>query len=398
MQKNPNLLVVSIVTFGLSILSIFVLRFGFNVPILENSAATVLSQVKPATQKVFLLGGINSVSPYYMNDIFSSTDGKNWKLISSQNATTTTKWSPRDDFGYNTVYFNNKIWVIGGLKDPATVGGQIAQDVWSSVDGISWTQEGTLPFIADEIHPVVFNNAIWVIGGANGGLNNPIWYSSNGTQWIHQDTNLTLPGIQDSPWNSKYKFTFTVFKNKMWVLGGQNSISSLDTNDIWSSVNGTSWVHEDTDSLTSGIQDASWNAREGHTALVFNDKLYILGGANSSSGSTSVNVDDVWSSVDGIHWTLVLAHAPWAIQQLSGSSFPGVRLYHSSFVLGNKIFLVAGQKPSLSCSTTGCTQPSNDIWSSTDGLNWTQVITTGDPISVRYGHSTVVIPIPSLQK
>ena len=398
MKKYPKLINISIVSLAIIVLIIIILRVGFNIPPTDNSATTVLSQVKDATQKVFLLGGVNSVSPYYFNDVFSSTDGKNWKLISPQNTNSTTKWLPRFNFGYNTVYFNNKIWVIGGVKSSATSAGVIAIDVWSSVDGANWTQEGTLPFVADEIHPVVFNKKIWIIGGANGGLNNSIWYSSNGIQWIHQDTNLTLPGIQDAPWGSKYQFTFTVFKNKMWVLGGATG-SGLVTNDIWSSIDGLSWIHEDTDSLTSGIQDATWGIREGHTALVLNDKFYILGGANTGPNNNGyVNVDDVWSSIDGIHWTLVLAHAPWAAHQLSGSSFPDVRYYHSSFVLDNKIFLVAGQKPSLSCGTTGCTQPSNDIWSSTDGLNWIQVVTTGDPISPRYGLSTVVIPISSVQK
>lgn len=404
MKKYPNLLGVSIITFGLSILSIFVLHFGFNIPPIDNSAAVLLSksQIKTTTQKVFLLGGATNNTNsqlQFLNDIFSSTDGKNWKLISPQNNTTTTKWSPRQNFGYNTVFFQSKLWVIGGAKYSATTAGAIAQDIWSSTDGISWKQEGTLPFLSDEIHPVVFNNKIWVIAGANGALNNSIWSSSNGVQWVRQDTNTIVSGIQDAPWGSKYQFSFTTFKNKMWVLGGISATNSFTyTHDIWSSLDGITWVNEDTDSFVSGIQDAPWDQRQGHNALVFNDKLYILGGTNAGPGNNGyVPVNDIWSSTDGVHWNLVLAHAPWAAHNLNGSSFADVRYYHSSFVLNNNIFLIGGLMPSLSCTISGCTQPSNDVWSSPDGINWTQVTTTGDFIYPRYGFSTVVIPVSDLQ-
>lgn len=379
MQKNPNLLAVSIMTFGLSILSIFVLRFGFNVPPLDNSAATVLSQIKKTTQKVFLLGGFDSTSPNFLNDVFSSTDGKNWKLISPQDYTTTTKWSPRLHFGSNTVYFNNKIWVIGGGMGS---GSGDEKEVWSSVDGVNWTLMTNNGPDSINHNVVVFNNKIFIL---NAELDK-VSYSSDGINW-----SVPYP----APWGYRAWASAVVFQNKIWVMGGMDN--GIFKNDIWSSSDGLNWTHIDTNLSLKGIQNAPWEARGQHTSLVFNNKIWVLGGCGSNSGCP--NITDIWSSPDGINWTLVLADAPWATHYVSnGTSFPDVIYDHSSFVLNGKMFIVHGESPSLSCGIQGCVSMYGYIWSSSDGINWTKVTPTGDLISPRIGLSTVVIPVSDLQK
>jgi N-acetylneuraminic acid mutarotase len=79
-----------------------------------------------------------------------------------------------------SVYFNGKIWILGGHS----TGGQNLNDVWSSSDGINWTQvTANAPWSARLEHTsIVFNNKIWVIGGMddNSGLLNDVWSSSDG--------------------------------------------------------------------------------------------------------------------------------------------------------------------------------------------------------------------------
>lgn len=55
-----------------------------------------------------------------------------------------------------------------------------------------------------------------------------------------------------------------VYDSKMWVVGG-NSFQ----NDVWSSVDGVMWIE-----VTSSPQ---WIGRYGHTSVVFNDNLWVLG-------------------------------------------------------------------------------------------------------------------------
>ncbi len=63
---------------------------------------------------------------------------------------------------HSSVVFDNKIWVIGGSFSPNPL-----NDVWSSTDGITWTEETASAEWGARIshRSVVFNNKIWRTGG-----------------------------------------------------------------------------------------------------------------------------------------------------------------------------------------------------------------------------------------
>ena len=67
----------------------------------------------------------------------------------------------------------------------------------------------------------------------------------------------------------------------MWVLGGYHG--SL-RNDVWYSSDGVSW--------TQATANAPWVARGEHRSIVFNNKIWVLGGSDGSRGK-----NDVWRSV-----------------------------------------------------------------------------------------------------
>ena len=66
--------------------------------------------------------------------------------------------------------------------------------------------------------------------------------------------------------------------------------------------------------------------------------------------------DDIWSSADGRTWRLETAHAGWS-----------PRAYHQAVVHGGRIYVLGGG------NYTPAYHARNDVWSSTDGVNWTQV-------------------------
>ena len=78
---------------------------------------------------MYLLGGIDN-STTYMNDVWSSSDGKTWTQI-TDNAT----W-PKG-YGHLATAFSKKIWVIGGGN-----GSSVFSKVYSSSDGKTWTDAG----------------------------------------------------------------------------------------------------------------------------------------------------------------------------------------------------------------------------------------------------------------
>src|SRR5258708_651155 len=57
------------------------------------------------------------------------------------------------------------------------------------------------------------------------------------------------------------------------------------------------------------LDAAPWSTRYGLGCVVFQNRLWVLGGTGTAHNGTQVN--DVWSSEDGLQWRQELASAPW---------------------------------------------------------------------------------------
>lgn len=119
-------------------------------------------------------------SPYLIAEVWHSSNGSAW--TQAPNA----PWGDPYRIGYSSVSFGGKLWILGGVVYNNSYSD--SNDVWSSLDGITWAQSATPPWLGREGHAsVVFNGNMWVIGGRHsfgGGYNfNDSWYSSNGTTW-----------------------------------------------------------------------------------------------------------------------------------------------------------------------------------------------------------------------
>jgi dihydrofolate reductase len=127
-------------------------------------------------------------------------------------------------------------------------------------------------------------------------------------------------------------------------------------NDVWYSTDGVTW--------TQATANAGWSARYNHTSVVFDNKMWVIGGYDASGRR-----NDVWYSTDGINWTQATANAGWSARYL-----------HSSVVFDNKMWVMGGYDAS---------GRRNDVWYSTDGVTWTQA-TTNANWSVRWEQTSVV--------
>ncbi|WP_273568783.1 hypothetical protein [Maribacter halichondriae] len=101
---------------------------------------------------------------------------------------------------------------------------------------------------------LVYKDKLWIIGSSGSNDDNQVWSSENGKDW-------TL-STQNTMFSPRTGFTFTVFDNKLWVIGGYEeedvdddpmgktdrqlknySKSSPDyKNDVWYSTDGSNWV------------------------------------------------------------------------------------------------------------------------------------------------------------
>ena len=79
-------------------------------------------------------------------------------------------------------------------------------------------------------------------------------------------------------WSARFSHTSVVFDNKIWVMGGPIY------HDVWYSTNGVNW--------TRATSAAGWSARRLHTSVVFDYKMWVMGGYDSSGNYKN----DVWYS------------------------------------------------------------------------------------------------------
>jgi hypothetical protein len=141
-----------------------------------------------------------------LNDVWSSSDGINWKLV-----TQSASWAPRAF--HCAASFRGKMWVIGGGDWD---GREARADVWESSDGFQWTRHKDAPWIARIWHSCQqFDGGLWVLGGR---LLDPVktvaeaWITRDGESW----ESIALPKAL-GPRHAAYS---TVFNGKIWWLGG----------------------------------------------------------------------------------------------------------------------------------------------------------------------------------
>lgn len=155
------------------------------------------------------------------------------------------------------------------------------------------------------------------------------------------------------------RHTSVIFNEKMWVIGGWPNVESFAPSphrDVWFSADGISW--------SAATLEAAFGRRLDHTSVVSDGRMWVIGG---SSNSASLN--DIWASDDGADWQLINAAAPF-----------GARKGHASVVFNGKIWVVGGEDD---------TAYKNDVWYSADGINWSRA-TAAAAFSARKGHAGIV--------
>lgn len=162
--------------------------------------------------RIWLLGGTEN---YYFgddsslkNDVWSSADGKSWRLETGKAA-----WSPRAY--HQAAVLNGRIYVFGGGNYVPEY--HARNDVWSSADGKKWRLEtGSAPWHSRLwFSSVVYRDHIWVLGGWSKTPNQnwgDVWFSRNGKDWKQ----LGAKRI----WKARHEHSAVVKDDKIWVYGG----------------------------------------------------------------------------------------------------------------------------------------------------------------------------------
>ena len=331
--------------------------------------------------------------------VWDSTNGADWRKVTDNAA-----WTARSS--QSSVVFDGKMWLLGGQREGFA---SFQNDVWYSTNGVDWYPATTNVPWSKRIRytAVVFDGKMWVLGGQGIGekRQNDVYYSSNGADWSRLAT--------ESSWEARYGHSSVVFDDKIWVLGGSVSprkndihfayaagdylsasstgtilggarsttiditlldddileltdesfdiIISQPINATIDAISGdnqaTATILADTASWARATSDAGWEARSSHSSVVFDNKIWVLGG--SSSGS---NTSDVWYSSNGINWARATTNAGWE-----------ARNSQSSVVFDDEIWVLGN----------------SNWWSSQNGVAWTKS-TEKKSWEARSGQSLIV--------
>lgn len=282
--------------------------------------------------RMYLLGGWNPDDKINFpricnNEVWSSADGKDWRLDKpnthrDRSFDPLMDWEGRHSAGY--VIHRDRMWIVGGDSNQ----NHYQNDVWNSDDGKIWTlvnKDKPVPWGPRCVHyTVAFQDHIWVMGGqlipkhVPGGQEafyRDVWVSADGVTWDEVKP-------KEPFWPQRGMIGGTaVFQGRIWVLGGgtyetPKRPDRLFYNDVWSTADGVKWT------LHTGA--APWEPRQYHEVAVWDSRLWVLEGWNRT------NRNDVWHSADGTTWSEVPG-TPWKPRHAA-----------SVFVHADALWIVAG--------------------------------------------------------
>ena len=270
--------------------------------------------------QMWILGGwYNSFKPC-PRDVWSTCDGKTWKLVLE-----VAPWKHSDL--PMTLVFKDRMWFMGGWYNGRLPDHSASNEVWCSIDGVNWDlavqNAGWSPRLA--AGAVVFKGKMWILGGIenylfgdDSSLKNDVWCSDDGKAWTLVTSN--------AGWSPRAFHQAVVFDNKIWVMGGGNYVPKHHAlNDVWFSEDGVSW--------TQATETASWGPRLWFSSVVYRDKMWVLGGWTQSTD----NYGDVWFSKDGRQWEELKSEVIWKS-----------RHEHSAYVFKDRIWVAGGHARPLS--------------------------------------------------
>lgn len=214
-----------------------------------------------------------------------------------------------------------------------------------------------------------FRGRMWLLGGWNprGGdseffpliCNNEVWSSPHGKEWTLVKPNTFKDSSFDptSDWEGRHTAGYAVFKDRMWIVGGDANQRRYQ-NDVWSSENGRQWK------LMNPDRTLPWGPRVLHYTVVHDDRIWIIGGQTMpgfAKGADEKFCRDIWTTRDGVKWEEVQPVEPyWSPRGMIGASA----------VMNGRIWILGGG--TYDTPTTPKRNFYNDVWSSSDGVKWTQ--------------------------
>jgi hypothetical protein len=229
---------------------------------------TKMPDAQWAARHTFGIGKIDSTLYIFGGDYFStkfdvwkSTDGENFVEVKQD---LNSLLGPR--ISYGACVHRSKLYVVGGQSGVEENQGKT--DIWTSSNGSFWRQIATdLPFIGKNISGSLesFNGRLWLFGGG-------YYHNDPQKRTFENAVYSSEDGVEwrrepDAPWTGRQFADVVVWNRRLWVIGGSNP---GNLSDIWYMTEDGRW-HE-------FIPPSNFNPRHASGVGVYNDQLVIVCG------------------------------------------------------------------------------------------------------------------------
>ena len=193
------------------------------------------------------------------DSVWRSADGLTWIQICAH--------TPFGARGYGElVVFRDRMWQLGS-----------GPDVWHSEDGVHWERAiAEAPFGPRFGSAVaVYDDRLWLLGGATAQPGDPPekhypQYTTHNDVWTSLDGITWTRVLEHAPWEARMWFVAEVYAGRLWAFGGFSNRRSVNFAETWHTFNGVDWER--------CVSDPMFSARHEVTPYVFEDSLWVVGG------------------------------------------------------------------------------------------------------------------------
>lgn len=184
-----------------------------------------------AEEKLLIIGGTLGGTGAGVNEVWASSDGRDWELLSSNETTPASAWEHR----YATTAVTSaqgEVLLAGGFGD----GLGAYKDVWASKDaGRTWEQRTARAEFGGIDYPAMatLGNTTYLIGGQAGAGQ---LFRSFRTVWATEDGGSSWTKVTEMPSAMAARGGMPVldFDGSLLIAGGSSEIfPHADYNDVW---------------------------------------------------------------------------------------------------------------------------------------------------------------------
>lgn len=174
-----------------------------------------------------------------------------------------------------------------------------------------------------------------------------------------------------SSWPARDSHAVVVFQNKIWLMGGVNGENFKNEKGnilYWKAPHYSDiWYSEDGKNWKKIVDNAPWGKRRSMQVAIFNNKMWLVGGWGPEIGYSNI----IWVSENGKDWRKIKPQG--GLPPAEG---------HQLIVFNNKLWLIGGVRYDEG-------KEKNFVWVSKDGVNWIE-IASSTPWAPRWDHAVAV--------